>query len=179
MEGKLVFFLIVGCNVVVKAKGLIVLPRSIPSFSSVCWPRLTIYIFPQSWERIVRRPQLGGGRAASYFPMILDSNQAWRLPTVRDERRAAQLSSKKETFNCLKLFVICRGRQRDEKARRNDDFLIWLKLNQNKYLHFLSSSVLSVVISKEWQTNTQSCVVWLNKCGGRLISSTVSRCREL
>ena len=125
MEGKLVFFLIVGCNVVVKAKGLIVLPRSIPSFSSVCWPRLTIYIFSQSWERIVR---LASARrrpnSASYFPMILDSNQAFRPPTVRDERRAAQLSSKKETFNCLKLFVICRGRQRDEKARRNDDFLI-------------------------------------------------------
>ena len=143
-----------GCNVVVKAKSLIVLPRSVPSFSSPRWPQLTTYIFSQSWGTIVRLA--GTGRrpdSASYFPMILDSNQAWRLPTVRDERRAAQLSSKKETFNCLKLFVICRGRQRDEKARRNDDFLIWLKLNQNKYLHFLSSSVLSVVISKEWQTN--------------------------
>ena len=134
-----------GCNVVVKAKSLIVLPRSVPSFSSPRWPQLTTYIFSQSWGTIVRLA--GTGRrpdSASYFPMILDSNQAWRLPTVRDERRAAQLSSKKETFNCLKQFVICRDREtqrererenerkrerereRDEKARRNDDFLIWL-----------------------------------------------------
>ena len=146
-----------GCNVVVKAKSLIVLPRSVPSFSSPRWPQLTTYIFSQSWGTIVRLA--GTGRrpdSASYFPMILDSNQAWRLPTVRDERRAAQLSSKKETSNCLKQFLICRAWQRDEKARRNDDFLIWLRLNPNKYLHFFELSVLSVLsvlISKEWQTN--------------------------
>ena len=152
-----------GCNVVVKAKSLIVLPRSVPSFSSPRWPQLTTYIFSQSWGTIVRLA--GTGRrpdSASYFPMILDSNQAFRPPTVRDERRAAQLSSKKETFNCLKQFVICRDRETQRERERWKSQEEWwfsnmtFRLNPNKYLHFLSSSVLSVSQSSYLKNDKQT-----------------------